>query len=219
MIRSTRTGRYIKQPKKPVKVSLKDRICTAVVALSVVVGTGYVIGHSLPVSAQTEKVATFHSPVPEQIIVTPSVTPTASPTLTVTPVREMQVTELSGGVSDWDYFVERAEYLSMLEGYPVKVLLAQAALESGYGRSHFAKTRYNYFGLCAYTSDPNQACSFETVDDGILFYINLIKTTPRYSKAWAARDNAEQMVREIKNAGYATDEAYVSKVANIMSGF
>jgi len=78
MIRSKKTGRYTRQPKK---VSFKDLLATGIFTLSVVMGTGYAIGHQLPVQASSETVKII-SPLPANFqIVTPSVTPT----LTATP--------------------------------------------------------------------------------------------------------------------------------------
>lgn len=52
-------------------------------------------------------------------------------------------------------------------GVNALMLFAQAANESAYGTSYYAKNRNNLFGVAAYDDDPNNASSFASVEDGI----------------------------------------------------
>lgn len=114
--------------------------------------------------------------------------------------------------ASWGDFVNTAKDIAAKEGFPLSVLLGQAALESGRGTSQFAKDRNNYFGYQAYDNNPNAAASFSTPAQGIQAYINLIKNDPRYAQAWNNRDNPVKMVQAIKQAGYASDPQYIQKV-------
>lgn len=118
-------------------------------------------------------------------------------------------------LDNWNQFKERAVDIAKQEGFPVSVLLGQAALESGRGSSDFARNRNNYFGIGAYDANPNLAFAYDSIDDNIRGYINLIKHDPRYSRAWANRFNPRLMITEIKRAGYATDRNYVGKVMSM----
>lgn len=51
---------------------------------------------------------------------------------------------------------------------PNSVVIAQAIHESGYGRSKFAITRNNHFGLMY----KGRVISFNSVDEGIISYFN-----------------------------------------------
>lgn len=58
-----------------------------------------------------------------------------------------------------------AAFVQAQNDYGVNALMvyAQACLESGYGKSTYAKTRNNLFGLGAYDSNPDNAFTFESV--------------------------------------------------------
>ena len=52
-------------------------------------------------------------------------------------------------------------------GINALMLFAQAACESAWGTSNYAKTRYNLFGYNAFDSDPDQASTFDNVKSAI----------------------------------------------------
>lgn len=60
-------------------------------------------------------------------------------------------------------------FINAQENYGINALLlfAQAACESGWGTSTYAKQRYNLFGWNAVDSDPNQATYFSSVEQCI----------------------------------------------------
>lgn len=118
--------------------------------------------------------------------------------------------------SDWDTFVEQVKALAPVYDYPVNVVLAQAALESGHGSSGFAKERHNYFGFKCYDGREQEMCAyFSTPAESAIEYMRLIKYSPRYAKAYAVRNNPDQMIEEISKAGYATDPNYAAKVKSM----
>lgn len=113
----------------------------------------------------------------------------------------------------WEEFQIVAWEISQKEDYPYEVLLAQAALESNRGKSHFAVYRNNFFGIGAYDHNPNKAFQYGDMKHGIHSYINLIKT--RYQDAYEVRHDPHQMIAQIKRGGYATDPFYVWKITNM----
>lgn len=118
----------------------------------------------------------------------------------------------------WEEFKEKAKKISQEQDYPLSVLLGQATLESARGTSNFAKNRKNYFGYMAYDANPNMARTYGTTEESIMDYINLIKNTPRYSKAYQQylKDrNPIALLQAIKGAGYATDPNYVTKILSM----
>ena len=117
--------------------------------------------------------------------------------------------------TSWEDFKSTARTLAEQEGFPIGVLLAQAGLETGRGSSSNARNKNNWFGLGAYDKNPSNAFQFSGAEESIRYYINLIKTDPRYAKAWAVRDNPTRMIQEIKKAGYASDPNYVGKITSM----
>jgi flagellum-specific peptidoglycan hydrolase FlgJ len=117
----------------------------------------------------------------------------------------------------WNDFTNRSVEIAKQRGYPVGVLLAQAAIETGRGTSKMAQTKNNYFGFKAYDANPSAASAYSGVDQSINDYIDLIQNDPRYAKAWKnyqVDKNPTNLIKGIKAAGYATDKDYVSKVTS-----
>jgi len=92
------------------------------------------------------------------------------------------------GLTDKATFVE---LLSRVDIIPLPLLLTQAALESGWGRSRATKELKNLFGMhaakgqpCAPGYDTNNACmrKFESIGDGVSAYIRLLNTGKYYQK-------------------------------------
>jgi flagellum-specific peptidoglycan hydrolase FlgJ len=120
--------------------------------------------------------------------------------------------------SSWDDFKQTASKIASDENYPINVLLAQAALETAHGTSSFAKNRNNYFGMKAYDSNPDNATDYNTPEESIKDYINLIKNTPRYAgyyQEYLKDHDSLKLLRGIKAAGYATDPNYVNKITSL----
>lgn len=130
--------------------------------------------------------------------------------------------------SNWQQFVSVATKIAKKTGFPVGVLLGQAALESARGQ---AAPGNNYFGIKGQgtagtqnlaTQEANAQgqmystrggfAAYKSPEDSVMAYINLIKNN--YPQAWAARGNPIAMLQAIKQGGYATDPNYVAKVAS-----
>ena len=118
---------------------------------------------------------------------------------------------------DWDAMKRMARKLAPLYEFPEKVIIAQMALESNRGRSHYCVERHNCFGIGAYDFNPDMAFYFENKEQAIIEYMRLIKSN--FSEAYSARSNPERMiellVKNPRGVQYATDPLYVSKLKSL----
>ncbi len=127
-------------------------------------------------------------------------------------------------------------------GLDPKALLAQAALETGWGK-HFIEqadgsSSFNLFGIKATGGWSGGAATVPTVEfeNGVakrkyesfriydsfaqsaMDFVQLLQNSPRYQKAVDAVDNIGQFWQELQNAGYATDPHYAKKLNTILQG-
>jgi peptidoglycan hydrolase FlgJ len=124
-------------------------------------------------------------------------------------------------------------------GVDANLLLAQAALETGWGQAVIkngqGESSFNLFNIKADKSWQGRQAKAMTLefDGGVAKkemagfrsydsykqsfddYVNFIKSNPRYSEALKKVGNAAQYMRELQQAGYATDPRYAEKVMNI----
>ncbi len=127
-------------------------------------------------------------------------------------------------------------------GVEPKVILAQAALESGWGRSVIKNSNgsnsFNLFNIKAdkawqgkqaqvATLEFDQGIpkkvnagfrSYDSFKESFRDYVDFIKSNPRYGDALKKAGNAEQYMHELQRAGYATDPKYADKVMSIYQG-
>lgn len=130
---------------------------------------------------------------------------------------------------------EAAQELNVHPG----ILLAQAALESGWGKKTIShadgSSTHNLFGIKANQSWNGQKAAVMTLEydqgigrkqqanfraydnfsDAFRDYVRLIKSNPRYQQALVHADDPRQYIRELQKAGYATDPVYAQKVIEI----
>ncbi|MDP3616650.1 MAG: flagellar assembly peptidoglycan hydrolase FlgJ [Rhodoferax sp.] len=142
-----------------------------------------------------------------------------------------------------EQFVSRmlpaAQRASQETGVPAQLIMAQAALESGWGRREIRKedgtTSYNLFGIKADKSWKGPVAETATTEfvDGVAQktraafrvygsyeeafsdYAKFLATNPRYANVLATRDPAEA-AHGLQRAGYATDPEYGGKLIRIM---
>ena len=116
--------------------------------------------------------------------------------------------------------------------YPVNVelLLAQAALESGWGNSRFARVGKNLFGIRTYDlQEPHMLPSnnpkkwgvkvFEHECDSVLNYMSILNNGGAYKKYRELRENDiddPYILVETLDA-YAADKHYFSKIKSILT--
>lgn len=130
-----------------------------------------------------------------------------------TPIATEEAEIVTVASTDWDSFIEIARPIAHKYDIPLKVMISQAALETGHGTSWQAKVKKNYFGLGAY--NDSTSFGYTSVEECVEYYAKLISGNARYNKAYEARNNPEEMIAEIKKAGYATDPAYVEKITSL----
>jgi flagellar protein FlgJ len=127
-------------------------------------------------------------------------------------------------------------------GVPPSVTIAQAILESGWGKSGLASVDRNYFGIKCFngvygtiangchtynTSECTKAgkcfatsASFRTYSsmaNSFRDHGNFLRVNKRYKPAFAYTKNANKFIWAVWKAGYATDPNYYTKITGIMA--
>ena len=126
-------------------------------------------------------------------------------------------------------------------GVAPQVLVAQAALETGWGKYVASDPRgnssFNLFNIKADERWSGDAVSVSTVEyrhgvfnkeianfrryenftDSFSDYVNFVKGEPRYQSALEQVSNSEAYVRALHQAGYATDPQYAEKVIKLIN--
>ena len=121
-----------------------------------------------------------------------------------------------------------------------KVLVAQAALETGWGKSIMraddGSSSHNLFGIKAtgnwkgenaraITSEFRDGQmvmesavfrSYTSYEDSFHDLVSLLQNNDRYQSVVKSADNPEQFVKELQKAGYATDPQYAAKLSRII---
>ncbi|ARU89184.1 flagellar assembly peptidoglycan hydrolase FlgJ [Pseudomonas sp. M30-35] len=124
-------------------------------------------------------------------------------------------------------------------GVEARYLVAQAALETGWGKSIIRQqdgtVSHNLFGIKSHNSwsgesakvmtteykggqAVKEAASFRSYDSfaqSFEDYVSFLQTNGRYEKALGSTQNPEQFVKELQKAGYATDPQYARKISQI----
>jgi len=126
-------------------------------------------------------------------------------------------------------------------GVNVRALIAQAALETGWGKHEIkgqdGKNAHNLFGIKAtgwkgerakittheYRNGVRQNenadfRAYSSVAESFADYVKLLKANPRYQKALKSGDNVHGFASALQQAGYATDPGYAEKINAIANG-
>jgi flagellar protein FlgJ len=136
----------------------------------------------------------------------------------------------------WPWAREAADKL----GLEAPALLAQAALETGWGRHLMRATdggsAHNLFGIKAdrrWDGDRTRVSTLEfeqgvavrkkdvfrsyaSFRDSFNDYVDFLRSNPRYSQALQSTGDAKTFFMELQKAGYATDPRYAEKIAAVM---
>lgn len=119
-----------------------------------------------------------------------------------------------------DAYHDIAQNLSVEYGIPWETVVAQGILESAAGTSNFARTRNNFFGIGAFDSNPDNAFSYDTPEEGWRGYYENIRKTATYRNhgvfAGETITNPYAYAQAIKDAGYASDPTYVEKLSKLI---
>ena len=114
-----------------------------------------------------------------------------------------------------------------------KIIIAQSALETGWGKSVKGNS---YFGIKAHGSDKTvefdtheedaaglmrkQTESFRAYDnleDSVSGYADFLASNPRY-KPMLKAETTEEQISALGQSGYATDSKYAEKISSIVKG-
>lgn len=125
-------------------------------------------------------------------------------------------------------------------GLNPKAILAQAALETGWGKSIIKSvsgdSSFNLFGIksdqgwkgeqtVANTLEyadgvmkmsREEFRSYDSIKESVQDYVNFLKSNQRYSEVLKQSSNPNAYVTELQKAGYATDPDYATKIQSIM---
>lgn len=133
-----------------------------------------------------------------------------------------------------------AEKAAARIGASPEALLAQAALETGWGKAVIQRpdgsSSHNLFNIKADRRWDGESVAKPTLEyrDGVAArevgrfraydsfaasfddYVNFLQSNPRYAEALRQADDPKAFVRSLQDAGYATDPAYARKIGNIL---
>ena len=163
-------------------------------------------------------------------------TSTSTATSTDTSAAEAALANYRGGrLSPSEFarlFGPVAREASKKSGVPASIILAQAALETGWGGSTIGDAK-NLFGIKGTGPAGSIRVPTEEVINGQRVTINdnfrkynswqesiedhgRLLQNSRYARAMAVKNDPDQFARELQKAGYATDPEYASKLISIM---
>ncbi|KZN47210.1 flagellar assembly peptidoglycan hydrolase FlgJ [Pseudoalteromonas luteoviolacea] len=138
----------------------------------------------------------------------------------------------------WGYAKSAAEKI----GLNPAVMVAQAALETGWGKHVIAKpdgnSSFNLFNIKAdsrWTGDSASKMTlefeqglpvkkqanfraYESLKDSFSDYVNFLQSNPRYEDALKKAAKPSEYLDALQQAGYATDPNYANKIKNVLGG-
>lgn len=145
-----------------------------------------------------------------------------------------------------DHFVtdlwSHAEKAANAIGISTQALVAQSALETGWGKHTMrfpdGQQAFNLFGIKAGSSWDGPTLTkptlefrdgvmqtemahfraYESIPDALDDYVEFIQASPRYQNALDHQGSDSHYLRELQQGGYATDPQYANKIINIMQG-
>jgi len=127
-------------------------------------------------------------------------------------------------------------------GISAKLMLAQSALETGWGQKPIVGAdgapSFNLFGIKANAAWQGESTDILTTEfyqgvavkqrdqfrayssyrDSFADYANFLKTNPRYEQALAVKDQPLAFAQALQDSGYATDPEYADKIGRILDG-
>ncbi|AVJ55355.1 flagellar assembly peptidoglycan hydrolase FlgJ [Idiomarina sp. OT37-5b] len=140
-----------------------------------------------------------------------------------------------------DAIKPHAEKVAAEHGLNADVLVAQAALETGWGQrlipGRHGGSSNNLFNIKAdqrWNGDKSHVAtlefdgdvakkeraafrSYQNVEQSLQDYVEFIKGHPRYQQALQVADKPVEYARQLQQAGYATDPQYADKIQAVMN--
>ncbi|SFE26524.1 flagellar assembly peptidoglycan hydrolase FlgJ [Nitrosomonas sp. Nm166] len=154
---------------------------------------------------------------------------------------EAHLKKLPNHTADFiDKLLPHAKVVSQSTGIPSHFMLAQAALESGWGKHEIRRAdnspSYNLFGIKAGANWKGEVIEMVTTEyvhgvpqkmvekfrayhsyaEGFNDYAKLLLDNPRYAKVLKSTD-AATFANGLQRAGYATDPSYADKLIRILN--
>ncbi|KZN55010.1 flagellar assembly peptidoglycan hydrolase FlgJ [Pseudoalteromonas luteoviolacea] len=138
----------------------------------------------------------------------------------------------------WDYAKSAAQKI----GLNPAVMVAQAALETGWGKHVIAKpdgnSSFNLFNIKADSRWKGDSASkmtlefeqglpvkkqanfraYESIKQSFNDYVDFLQSNPRYGDALKKAASPSDYLEALQQAGYATDPNYANKIKNVMGG-
>ncbi|HCT75432.1 MAG TPA: hypothetical protein DGT23_02320 [Micromonosporaceae bacterium] len=138
--------------------------------------------------------------------------------------------------------VEPSRESQLSSRVPASVTIAQAILESGWGRSTLTRDDHNYFGMKCFGGPgavalgcrdyvthecSGQDCwtthadfrAYRNATDSYVDHGKQLSGLSRYSEAMQHTGDPDRFAREIHEAGYATSPTYSDKLINLMQQY
>lgn len=138
-----------------------------------------------------------------------------------------------------EHLLPLAEEVAGESGIDPKLMLAQAALETGWGKHMIeqdGEASHNLFGIKADARWQGESMTVGTTEfrEGVAMserasfraypdyaasfrdYVAFLENNPRYRDVLAVADDPEQFAQKLQQAGYATDPNYSDKIRRIM---
>lgn len=159
---------------------------------------------------------------------------------------EATTEQLTQSIESPQQFVESlwpsAERAAASIGLPAEALLAQAALETGWGGHVMSaagdRSSHNLFGIKADQRWAGERVRRETLEyetgvavrrreafraygsyeESFQDYVAFLKGSPRYAQALANTHDSHAYFSALQQAGYATDPQYAQKILRVMQG-
>lgn len=172
---------------------------------------------------------------------TPQTTPQTPPQVSMPQPTSANV---AGKPSKFTQFTEKlgahAEAVSAATGIPARFMLAQAALESGWGKREIRQadgsSSHNLFGIKAGSGWKGKTAEVMTTEyvngvpekklqrfraydsyaEAFSDYASTLTSSPRYAQVIARADDAHAFAQGLQKAGYATDPKYADKLMGVI---
>lgn len=129
-------------------------------------------------------------------------------------------------------YISRFKEIAIAErkrtGVPASIKLAQAILESGYGRSTLAKKANNHFGIkCGgdwngKTYRLRSSCfrAYGSADESFRQHSDFLKGRSHYASLFKLKvTDYKGWAKGLRKAGYATDPSYPSKLIELIERY
>lgn len=153
---------------------------------------------------------------------------------------ETPITEFSSPEQFVEALAPIASKVEAQTGISARLMLAQSALETGWGQKPILKPdgtpSFNLFGIKAganwhgdktdiVTTEFFQGAAikqrdafraYQSFEESFSDYAQFLQSNPRYEQALTLRENPLEFAQALQDSGYATDPQYADKIGRIM---